>query len=139
MDKGTLYQLRNLINRRNVVTDVTKDLTACEDFFILVVEGHILSAAMTMFKMENIDDNPPEEVFQSTGKPSDQFDSIVCMCRKLIDKYVNISFGDNSGTSTETDGVESYACELLTLGMLYLEFVDSIREGAMLQIFYALL
>ena len=28
VDKGTLFQLRNLINRRNVVSDVSKDTAA---------------------------------------------------------------------------------------------------------------
>lgn len=42
---GTLYQLCNLINRRNVVKP-KKDVAACEDFFELVVEAHIVTAAM---------------------------------------------------------------------------------------------
>ena len=46
MDTGSLFQLRNLINRRNVVTDVTKDLTACEEFMELVTTGHVLAAAI---------------------------------------------------------------------------------------------
>ena len=32
-DSGTLYHLRNLINRRNVVKKPEKSVTACEDFF----------------------------------------------------------------------------------------------------------
>ena len=58
MDGATLYQLRNLINRRNVVKDVTKNEAACEEFFALVVESHIISAAMTIFNMKSIDDEP---------------------------------------------------------------------------------
>ena len=32
-DPGTLFQLRNLINRRNVIKDVRNDMNATEDFF----------------------------------------------------------------------------------------------------------
>ena len=45
MDGGTMYKLRNLINRRNVVTDPKKDLNACEDFFELITKAHIILAA----------------------------------------------------------------------------------------------
>ena len=40
---GTLFQLRNLINRRNVVKDVRNDMNATEDFFQTVGVGHIIS------------------------------------------------------------------------------------------------
>ena len=62
-DVGTLYQLRNLINRRNVVSDPTRDVTACEEFFLLVVEAHILYAAMDTFGMTSIDDVPSNTDF----------------------------------------------------------------------------
>ena len=32
MDGGTLVQLRDLLNRRNVVKDPSKDVIACEEF-----------------------------------------------------------------------------------------------------------
>ena len=40
MDSGSLFQLRNLITRRNAVSDVTKDLTACEEFMELITVSH---------------------------------------------------------------------------------------------------
>lgn len=46
MEKGTLYQLRELINRRNVVSDVTKYIAACEEFTELIAVAHVLSAAI---------------------------------------------------------------------------------------------
>ena len=47
MNGGTLFQLRNLINRRNVVHNLDKAVAQCEEFFGLVVKAHILSATMT--------------------------------------------------------------------------------------------
>ena len=62
-DGGTLYQLRNLIKRRNVVKKHMDDLAACEDFAITVVEVHIVSAAMVIFDMKTADDSPCEKFF----------------------------------------------------------------------------
>ncbi len=57
-DCGTLYQLRNLIYRRNVIKKPMDNLDACEDFIVLVKGAHILSAAMTIFNMNSLDDRP---------------------------------------------------------------------------------
>ncbi len=38
MDGGTLFQLRNLINRRNVRKDPSDNVNVCEDFFLTVTE-----------------------------------------------------------------------------------------------------
>ena len=62
-DGGTLYQLRNLINCRNVVKKPMDDLAACEDFAITVVEAHIVSATMVIFDMKTADDRPCEKFF----------------------------------------------------------------------------
>jgi hypothetical protein len=49
MDAGTRFQLQKLINRRNVVKDPSKSVAPCEEFFLLVVETHILAATMQLF------------------------------------------------------------------------------------------
>ncbi|KAL5517099.1 hypothetical protein EMCRGX_G002570 [Ephydatia muelleri] len=54
MDAGTLFQLREVINRRNVISDVTKDLTACEEFMELVTTAHVLTAAMHVAGASNL-------------------------------------------------------------------------------------
>ena len=43
------------------IKDPAKDFTACEDFFVHVVEAHILTACMAVFKMESLEDQPTEE------------------------------------------------------------------------------
>ena len=62
MDRGTLYQLQKLINRRNVLKDPSKGVAACEEFFYLVVQAHILAAAMHTFDMKSLDDMPCESM-----------------------------------------------------------------------------
>ena len=70
---GTLYQLRNLINRRNVVMDPKDDMNACEDFFELTVNAHILAAAMTILGMNSLSDDPSPQIFpQNLSTSCDQ-------------------------------------------------------------------
>jgi len=63
MDGGTLYQLKMLVNRRNVVKDPSKSVAPCEEFFLLVVETHILAAAMQLFGMSSLEDKPSVQFF----------------------------------------------------------------------------
>ena len=65
MDAGTLFQLRNVVNRRNVKKDPSKAVTACEEFFEMIVEAHVVSAAMTVFDMSSIEDIPSNTFFSS--------------------------------------------------------------------------
>ena len=41
---GTLYQLRNKLNRTNVVKSPISDMNACEDFIETVTPGHFIAA-----------------------------------------------------------------------------------------------
>ena len=62
-DRGTLYHLRNLVHRKNVRNDPEKDVNACEDFLLTTVQSHFLSAAMTIFGMDSLDDQPDVSMF----------------------------------------------------------------------------
>ena len=91
MDGGTLFQIRNLINRRNVVKDPTKNMNACEDFFTLLTESHILSAAMTVFEMSSFEDKPSETLFPSNSLklgPIERQKLMMTAVDKIIEKYV---------------------------------------------------
>ena len=49
----------------------------------------------------------------------------------MLDEHIDISF-DSEGNSDESrndDHVLSYTRDVLTLGLLYMEFQDAIREG----------
>ena len=131
------FQLRNLINRRNVTKNPTSNITACEDLFLNVVEVHIVSACMTAFKMSSNTDKPLSELFPEASREGDTLQRrriVLDAVKKVMDKYVNFSIesqsegegGDNNG---EKDRVLEYACDVLTLGLLYMEFVDAVRGG----------
>ena len=51
---GTLYQLRNLLNRTNVVSDPMDNYNACNDFFVTMIQCHIIAAAIKMLGMEDL-------------------------------------------------------------------------------------
>ena len=66
-DVGTIFQLRNLINRKNNIGNKpSKDINAFEDFFHLIVESHVLATAMEFLGMESIDDKPAADIFPCT-------------------------------------------------------------------------
>ena len=51
-DKGTLYQLRNVVNRKNVGEDPTKDMNAQEDFSTFnnqSTKTHVIAATMELW------------------------------------------------------------------------------------------
>ena len=53
MDKGTLFQLREVLHRTAVREDPGKDPKAAEDFFQLVWESHLVSAALAIVGERN--------------------------------------------------------------------------------------
>ena len=71
--------------------EVKKDVNACEDYFTLVVESYIISAAMTLFHMNKLDDNPHEDIVQHdvwTHDTSERQSTLDHLCQLIIDKYL---------------------------------------------------
>lgn len=114
-DAGTLFQLRNLIKRRNVVKNPKDNFTACEEFFLLIVEAHIVAAALKVFSMATVNDSPSKVLFPegSCDLDSLQRRSIMMSAIKiLIRKYVDIAYGEKPSQTGESNGVggEAGAC-----------------------------
>ena len=61
-DHGTLYQLRNKLNRTNVVSVPKKDMNACEDFITTVTSGLVVAAALNTFELESVNDCPADHI-----------------------------------------------------------------------------
>lgn len=138
MERGTLYQLRNLINRRNVVKKVKSDVNANEAFFELVVTGHIITCAMEILGMSSIDEVPSSGVIQSPEEVWLKDDSerkaiLEEVSSLVVEQYVDLSTIFSNPRSKHlpatTDHINAYACETLSLGLLFMEFKDAIREG----------
>ena len=132
-DQCTLYQLRNLINRRNVPKDPKQDVNATEDFLQLVTDAHIVAAAGK--ELGSQDGNTiPESAFQHVGQLSSDEKRAYLMKNSLsiVDNYMlplSPCASLASSDSEEQDHVLNYAKILLTLGMIHRYFCDSVREG----------
>ena len=101
-----------------------------------MVEGHIISLVMAEFKISTIDDSPTCAKFNSehflslTGKQRKEI--FIREKLKLVENYVHC-FKHNE-CPIESDHILSYAKETPSLGMLCMEFCDSIYEGDGLRI-----
>ena len=109
-EKGTLYQLRNLIHRTNVPLTPDKNMNAAEDFMLLILHTHVVAAARTIHKL-----NPVVKVQDLA---------------KLIEvNYTRLPQFNSSDTANNIDRVHLYATEVLTLRLIWHAFHDAIREG----------
>ena len=133
MEFGTLYQLRNVLNRRNVVKSPTSNVTVCEEFFLSVVEAHIVTAAMTLFEMTTTNGSPSTtyfpDSFSSLTIPEQQ-NMMVLAINTLVHKFVDTGCSRQQDVKNdECDGVLAYTCGTLSMGLLFMEFGDAIYEG----------
>ena len=132
---GTLFQLRNLIGRTNVKGKPIDCFDPCEDFFVLIVEAHIVIAAMKLREMATLSDVPstkylPQGEVTWTQTDEERKTIIDDITATIVDSFVFLDYNASSCDATVTkDSVYSYATQLLTLGCFYLEFRDAIKEG----------
>lgn len=136
-EHGTLYQLRNLVHRTNVVSDPAKDFNACDDFIVLVVTCHILAASLEVFGMKSLSDTPvlpllppelenePENLWMLVD--SERKRVLDHITGAVVDRFIDFQF--HADTQRSEDSVQDYAIQLLSLGCFYLEYADAIREG----------
>jgi hypothetical protein len=126
---GTLSHIKNVINRTNVPTKPKNNVNAAEEFFMSVLIGHIIAAAMDFLNMQSLNDLPSclsqllldEDVEVRRHK-------FHLKVEEMLSKYFNISAFDKDEIDDD-DKVRAYAKEVLSLGVLLLEFKDSVREG----------
>ena len=131
LDRGTLIQLKYLINRRDVVSDPKDNYNACDDFITLVVTSHFLVAAMKLLGISELDESP-QNIFDETSwmaTSKDRREVFYSFCKQVIDQYVCLTILSKPQTHQNTDHVQEYMKEVMTLGILYLNYKDSVREG----------
>ena len=64
---------------------------ACEDFFTLIVEAHILAAAMSAFEMSSVDDIPVSVLFSNDRcslNKDDRHTILQLEVTNVVEKYV---------------------------------------------------
>jgi len=134
MDRGTLFQLRNLIRRRNVPTKCKEDTNSCEDFLTLVVTGHIISAAMVKLGMSAMDEIPQASIVPPNAWMLDdeaRKSILMELSASIVEEHVDLAktFKHDSQGSATPDRVYFYAQEILSLGLLYMELCDAVKQG----------
>ena len=110
LDKGTMHQIRNLINRTSVPLDPQNNMNAAEDFMLLLLHSHIVAAAETI------------QLVNST-------DNVVDLAKAIVTQNVRLPRWNNHEPKKNEDQVYMYATELLSLALIWHGFHDSIREG----------
>ena len=130
-EHGTLYQLRNLIHRTNVVKKPEEDFNACNDFFQLVM-CHILTAALQVLGINSLTNTPstgvisvPHNVWMELSER--QKFMLKNLCQRIVNQFVFFQFHEKGSVST--DLVHMYSKQLLGLGCFFLEYSDAMQEG----------
>lgn len=96
---------------------------------------HFLAAAMKKLGMESLEDQPSHEDFDPCSWMATDMDRkslLYTFCQELVSDYVTFSLSCTHQVSTESDsadGILTYASQLMSLGIFYLNYKDAIREG----------
>ena len=127
-ERGTLYQMRNFLGRSDVTVKPKKNMNACEDFLVTVLHSYITVAAMEVLGISNMEEWSsliPEDLWLcGEDERRKVMDSILS---KIIEKYVDIRY--NTSSTVVADEVLMYAKQVFSIGSIFLEYADGIREG----------
>ena len=133
-DSGTLVQLRNLINRKTIPKDPKNEVNASEDFLRVMCTAHVVVAAMEVLEIANLETSTCKFIPVS---PCLLITVLMAVAEKIVGRFVNIHVVESEKKTTEeadnskaptADGVHDYACEVLSLSLLYAEFHQGRRR-----------
>lgn len=130
-DHGTLYQLRNKLNRTDVVKTPKNNFNACEDFIDIITAGLVISATLTTFHMDSVSDSPSDTNLQNlwTLPDNERRAALMSMCEQVYDQFIRLSYDSAQASAMSTDGIFEYTIQLLRMASFFMEFADGIREG----------
>ena len=97
MSKVTSKQLQNLLQRHKIPKEVKKDFRAVNDFTQLLVDSHVIAAALDFFGMDSLESEPTKNKLPSASRKSDKLKYIKRTVGKFVDKYV-LNFEAESST-----------------------------------------
>ena len=115
---GTRYQLRNRLNRRNVVKNPKSDFNACHDFINLITSSHLVAATLETLNMKSVHDVPDDSVIEGANelwmKPHDERKKVLQdLCGMVVDNVIDFRFHKPKNTSK--DKTFEYAQQLMML------------------------
>lgn len=109
----------------------------CDDFIVLVVICHILTASLKVLGTSSFSDSPflsqlrskleaePQNLWMLTN--SEQKQVLGCITKKIVESCIHFQF--HADINKSRDNVYKYGTQLLSLGCFYLEYSDAIHEG----------
>ena len=127
-DKGTLFHLKQVINRTSFGKIPKNNMKAAEDYLEVTLCAHVVTAAKQMMKTLNVLD-------------------CKAVAKAVVEKFVKICLPSTEKTSyppnndsvddciddgldnNVDDSVYSYATDFLTLGLLWHGYHDAVRTG----------
>ena len=96
-----------------------RNVNASEDFFNVVVASHVFAAEMHIMGTASLS-SPPETL---------DSECFLTVCEEVVNRYVSFRQLPGAVEDQRSDGVLAYASKTLTLGLVYLEFADAIKES----------
>lgn len=102
-DKGTLKQIQNLIHRTNLPSSVKANYTAVRDFISIVLDAHLVSAAMEYFGMPTTNSKPrlPPHPHPSITRRAYAEEVIGTFMDKYILPFVSFKIASEDGQDGE--------------------------------------
>ena len=128
-DKCTLYQLRNLIDRRNITSDPKGNLHACQSFLNVVTESEILAAFAGCHDLQCLDVGIAEILKE--GVPDSPQAKLQCITELALKVVQCTALDPNGGLDPlyPSDDTSNYSSKLLGMGLLAWNFEDAVKEG----------
>ena len=98
-EHSTLYQPRNLTNRKNVINKPKSGFNTCDNFFEVIITAHILTAAIEALSMKSLGGtseeivHTPEIVWVGTGE--ERMENLEEIRMHITQSIINISFNES--------------------------------------------
>ena len=103
-------------------------MNSCEDLLILILHSYITVVAMKVLGLQKVDNWPSsvheEPWMENKEKCKTEMDRILS---EMVDKFLNVEYLCTSHTE-DKDRVFMYSKQLFSIGSLYLEFTDTVKE-----------
>jgi len=123
------------LGRTNVKSKPIDSFDACEDFFVLVIEAHVVAAGMKLLDMQDLNDTPskqyaPEGELTWACTNEEKKPILDKITKDIVQSFLCTDYhASKSSSSSSEDMAYKYSSQLLTIGCIYLEFRDAIKEG----------
>ena len=90
-DQCTLFCDRNVINRRNISKDVSKNVSATKKFVLIEIDARIVAACMNELGISNIDGQPSSHVIPENLKTASRDEKrkfLMSLAERVVDHYI---------------------------------------------------